>query len=400
MSVASASAGAGVVRGYRYRAYPTVWQQRILETWQHACADAWNAALEQRQTAHRMRGVTLWRRDQQPELQDCRAEVEQIGAAPAQLVNTMLVLLDRAYEAAFRRLRHGETPGFPRYMAWRDAPLVFPSYAQSHEIVSVRDGTLYVRLTSARDGERFGALRLRAHRPLPDGARLGQMALRCKAGRWHAAITVETTADAPSAGGGEIGINRGVAVWVALSDRTLIHPDPIYPLYADEIADLQRRVSAAKRGSRRRRELVRRLNRQSEKVAARRRQRACELANMLLDRYELIAIEDYDTRRMLTDRPDDSPAAQARHLHRKIADAAWADLAHVLTYKAAERGARVVRVPTPGISTTCCDCGADIADEAASAVRGYRDVLCDCGARHHVDVLAARNVLDRAKEIA
>jgi putative transposase len=403
------------LRGWRMRAYPTARQLRVLEGWQRAYAAVWNTALEQRRLVWHLHRRSLSAAEQSRELPELRASCALIAACPAQVANEAVRRLDAAYRAAYRRLRTGRRAGWPRYMRWQDAPLLFSADKRSPRsarldgtpsatsgtwwIAAETDGWVRANFAAPRGGEGIGNLRLRCHRPLPDHCRVGTLALTHKAGRWYASVLVEAPADAADAPGGEIGINRGLAVWVALSDGTLLDPDPIWPRYADEIADLQRRISRARRGSRRRRELVRRLNRTWEKIAARRRQRAHQLANLLLDRHATIAVEDYNTAQMLRDRPPEDPAAQVRHLHRRIADAAWADFARILRYKAGDRGAQVITVPANGITTTCCDCGADVAAAAAEAVRSPgRDLRCrECGAAHHVDVLAARNVLARAR---
>ncbi len=408
------------LRGYRYRCYPSHRQEEILHTWQRAYATVWNAALEQRQTVYGLRkrnrlrpGVTAV--TQAREMRDARAEIELLQRCPAQVANEAIRRLDLAYQAAFERLRQGaEEPGFPQYMSWRRAPLLFSCDRRSlrstslagdpsntsgtYWLVEERPGWLALGFTQAKGGEQLGLLRVRAHRPLPERCRLRMLAIRRDpSGRWYASLTVEIpAADAEPPTRPPVGINRGLVVWVALSDGTLIQPDPLYPRYAEEIVAWQQVVSRRVKGSRRRDDARRRLARVWAAVAARRRQRAHELANLLVARYGLIAIEDYDTRGMLTDRPPEEPAARIRHRHRQIMDAAWADLAHVLAYKAAAAGVRVEVVPAPGITSTCSACGADVSGEAAAAVRWHREIICDCGHRDHVDVNAARNVLVRA----
>lgn len=124
--------------------------------------------------------VSLRERDQRPELQALRREQPHLAVVPAQVTNAVLTRLDLAYDAAFRRLRAGQPPGFPRFRAWPRMAVALS--AQTNELVSVRRRHAYLRVSDGSAAqEPFGALRLRLHRPLPDDARLTQAAITHKA---------------------------------------------------------------------------------------------------------------------------------------------------------------------------------------------------------------------------
>jgi putative transposase len=102
-------------RAYKYKLKPTPEQERQLERVLWRCRTLYNAALEQRISAYRRCGVTLTCSEQQAELKDLRADLPEYAAIHSHVLQDVLARLDRAYQAFFRRVKAGRTPGFPRF---------------------------------------------------------------------------------------------------------------------------------------------------------------------------------------------------------------------------------------------------------------------------------------------
>jgi putative transposase len=109
-------------KAYKYRLKPTPEQERQLEGVLWRCRTLYNTALEQRITAleqrisaYRRCGVTLTCSEQQAELKDLRADLPEYAAIHSHVLQDVLARLDRAYQAFFRRVKAGRTPGFPRF---------------------------------------------------------------------------------------------------------------------------------------------------------------------------------------------------------------------------------------------------------------------------------------------
>ncbi len=102
-------------RTFRYRLHPTKLQTQALHLQQRYQCELYNAALEERI------GAWTWERrsvsffDQcltLTGLKDVRPEVVASGIT---VCRGTLKRLDRAYEAFYRRVKGGESPGFPRF---------------------------------------------------------------------------------------------------------------------------------------------------------------------------------------------------------------------------------------------------------------------------------------------
>ena len=75
----------------------------------------YNAMLQERRDAFRSRGITVTTKRQYAEITDLRKEDARVAAVYRECVDAILHRLDLAMNAFFRRIAHGETPGYPRF---------------------------------------------------------------------------------------------------------------------------------------------------------------------------------------------------------------------------------------------------------------------------------------------
>jgi putative transposase len=102
-----------VNRRTTYRLYPTPAQEAALHAQREAHRCLYNAALEQRRAAWNRQRLTLSLAEQCRDLTVLRQDEDT--PLPAQAAQHTLKRVARAFEAFFRRLRHGQTPGYPRF---------------------------------------------------------------------------------------------------------------------------------------------------------------------------------------------------------------------------------------------------------------------------------------------
>jgi putative transposase len=365
--------GTGVVetsRIYRYRIYPTKRQIAGLEGQLDFARDLWNAALEQRKTAYRDFGVRVRLSEQQRELTALRGEGPEMNYVCQEMV---LQRLNLAFDAFFRRLRKGEKPGFPRFKSRGRFNTL--SWRQGQGGASVVNDRLRL--------QGVGDVKVKWHRPL--GGEVRQTRVTNRNGRWYAAFTVRLKAPAPMPKTGEaIGVDLGVRRFATLSDGThIVGPRP-GRVAAPAIRRAQRKVARRQRGSHRRKKAVAELARRREREANRRLDAAHKAARSLVDRFDLIAVEDLRPANMVRSN---------RGLAREITDQGWSTFLQFLDYKAESAGRRVVRVNPRNTSRTCFECGAVDRDSR----KGPRFDCTTCGHRDDADVNAAKNILALAR---
>ena len=195
----------------RLRLYPTRPQAARLAFALDVTRQLYNALLQQRRDAYRLRGVGLRSKEQYVELTSLRREDARVRAVYRECEDAVLHRLELAFAAFFRRVRSGETPGFPRFKpAARWAQLEFPH------------GDRALRLTARQTRLRVpgvGWVKLRKGRCVPAYGR-GWLVVRN--GRWYACLECERAVSPLPKTGVTIGIDRGVHVLAACSDGRLI----------------------------------------------------------------------------------------------------------------------------------------------------------------------------------
>jgi putative transposase len=100
---------------YKEKLRPTPAQERALEEVLWRCRTLYNTALQQRITAWQRCHVSVTRYQQEAELKAIRAELPEYAALHSHVLQDVLARLDNTYQAFFRRVQHGEKPGFPRF---------------------------------------------------------------------------------------------------------------------------------------------------------------------------------------------------------------------------------------------------------------------------------------------
>jgi putative transposase len=100
---------------FKYRLYPTRQQEQTLLFFLRRCRDLYNTGLEERRAYYQMRHTSLSCFAQINELPDLKQAFPAYQEVPSHVLQDVLRRLDKAFAAFFRRLRHGEKPGYPRF---------------------------------------------------------------------------------------------------------------------------------------------------------------------------------------------------------------------------------------------------------------------------------------------
>jgi putative transposase len=358
-------------RSYRYRLKPNRQQAgtlgRILETHRQL----YNAALQERREAWRMRRVSVCYTMQANQLKELRSWDLDVAALNYSSCQQTLRRLDKAFQAFFRRIKEGQKPGYPRFKGRRRFKSVAYVYRDG---IQLQDGRLYI--------QHVGRVRIRLHRPLPEGAGIKQVVVqRTATGEWYATFQIELL-DVPVEPhpGPAVGIDVGLEHFAALSTGELV-PNPRWFRESEAaLALAQRQRARCKRGSCRYRELSKRITHLHEQVARQRRDFQHKLSRRLVRAFGLIAVEDLNVAGL-------SRSMLAKSVH----DAAWSQFLFFLRYKVEETGSEVVEVAPGGTSQVCACCGRVV----PKSLSERRHVCLSCGFTASRDVNAALNILSR-----
>jgi putative transposase len=382
---------------HKVRLYPTCAQERALVTMLRVTRELYNALLMQRRDAWTTRRIALSSRDQYAQLTELRETEPRFATVYRECEDAVLHRLDLAFAAFFRRLKRGETPGYPRFKpAARWNQLEFPhgDRALKFDIAQGR-----VRIPGA------GAVRLRKGRTVPE---FGRTFLVTKNGRWYAVFEAHRPASPLPTSGCSVGIDRGIRVLAALSDGSLIENVRPGSRRRAVVARHQRALDAVtrkdaagrvlNRHDRARMATARRLARAKEREANARREWLHHVSREIVLRFDRIALEALNLRGMTrsakgTIEKPGTNVAQKAGLNRSLLDAGFGMLATLIREKAEYAARTVIEVDARYSSQTCAACG-----RVCKGSRGGPCFACvRCGHSADADVNAAQVILLRAE---
>jgi putative transposase len=378
-------------RTFRYRLHPTFRQNQALLHQLDYQRELYNAALEERVGAWKWERRSVSYVDQCRTLTGLRVVRPEVLASGVTLCRGTLKRLDRAFAAFYRRVKHGEAPGFPRFKS-----------ARRFDSLQWEDTSGWKVKTESRRLYLLGIGEVKAnyHRPLMGAPKA--ITVKREGTKWWVSIRcVDVPAMPLAPTGREVGVDLGIANLVATSDGELIVGEHFGSRARVQLALAQRELATKQRGSNRRHRQVDVVARLHRRVANQRSNAAHQLSRRLVNDYDLIVLEDLAITHMVRApkaKPDPgNPGAFVPNgakakagLNRSIIDAGWGTLASLLSYKAESAGRTVVTVDPRHTSQTCAECG-----HVAAGNRVNQAVFCclACGHRAHADVNAARNIL-------
>jgi putative transposase len=183
----------------RIRLYPTASQAARLSFMLYATRHLYNALLQERRDAHRYRGIALTAKVQYAEITALRHEDPGVASVYRECQDAVLHRLDLAFTAFFRRVRCGETPGYPRFKAasrWEQL-----SFPHGDRALKLDAGQRRIRVPGG------GTVALRKGRSVPD---FGRAWLILRNDRWYACFECERAVQPLPPNGQLVGIDRGV----------------------------------------------------------------------------------------------------------------------------------------------------------------------------------------------
>jgi len=381
-----------VRRAYRFRLRPTVRQHVALGRCLASHRELYNAALQERRDAWQLREISVSYGDQSAQLKAIRAVRPDITAWSFSSQQATLRRLNRAFAGFYRRVKAGETPGYPRFKS-------------AHRFDSVEwpkdgDGCRWQPDTRRVYLQGIGQVKVTVHRQVQ--GRVKTIQVRRDGRRWMLVLSYDEVPTRPlEPTGAAAGIDVGIASFATTSAGEQV-PNPGWGrVAAAKLSRAQQVLARKQRGSNNRRQARATLAARHRKIANQRRNFHHHTARALVARYDLLVVEDLKIRNMVrrpAPRPDpDYPggflpnrAAAKTGLHRSIHDAGWAQFVSILRAKAEEAGRVVIDIDARHTSDRCEACGHTATENRASqAVFSCRG----CGHTANADEHAARNIL-------
>ncbi|MEO8970302.1 MAG: transposase [Ktedonobacteraceae bacterium] len=385
------------LKAYIYRIYPTKKQAEKLQWVVDRCRELYNAALQERRDAYRMNNVSIGynlQAAQLPEIKEVRQEYQDIHS---QVLQDVLRRVDNAFKAFFRRVKEGQTPGYPRFQQYgRYDSFTFPqsgfSLTADNRACLSKIGTLKVKFPTGKKAN-------------PPTGTMKTCTIKREGTHWYIVFTCEVEQAVvfhPSEA--TVGIDLGLLHFGTCSDGSTIERQPPrlscpHHLRASEqrLKKGQEALSHKKRGSKRRRKAAQLVGKRHRHIRRQRKDFHHKEARKLVNSYQTIVFEKLHLANM-SKRPKPRQDEATGHylsngasakagLNKSILDAGWGLFQQICVSKAACAGSCILFVSPRYTSQMCSDCGAMVKKELSE-----RWHSCACGCELDRDHNAAINI--------
>lgn len=221
-------------------------------------------------------------------------------------------------------------------------------------------------------------------------------------GHWFISFQTERQIEAPKhPSTSMIGVDVGIAKFIALSDGETEEPVSAFKTHQDRLARAQRALGRKVKFSANWQKQKARINRIHTRIANVRRDTLHKISTQISQNHAMIVIEDLKVSNMsrsakgTAENPGSNVAAKSG-LNRSILDQGWYEFRRQLEYKQAFRGGEVLAVPAHYTSQTCPACQHVSADNRKTQA----DFKCvACGYAGNADVVGAINIKARGHRV-
>lgn len=336
------------------------------------CRLVWNLALEQRSLHWRnyqaRTGDNLNFYTQSAQLTQLRAEFDWVRAVSQTSQQYVLSALDDAFKRFFKGVG-----GYPRFKKMGHSDCFT---CKGREVSVERLNKKWGRVRIPK----IGWVKFRWTRDIT--GKITEATVSRNTLGWQISFACKDVEVQDFATVGAVGVDRGVAVPIALSDGSNYHLPRQMADIDRKTRKAQRIASRRKRGSKRHEIAQKRVAKLRAKQARVRKHWAHETTTDICRKFGTVVIERLRTKDMTKSGP------RKRGLNRAILNVGWHQIEAMLFYKAA----RVIKVNPAYTSQTCSECGAV---DSKSRKNQASFVCTSCGHHANADHNAAINILNR-----
>jgi len=357
-------------RTFKYRLYPTKAQQTAMQKSLDACRWVYNRTLEVRKTAWEERKESIGRYDTIKMIPQWKQDNSNLTDAYSQSLQEVCTRVDLAFQAFFRRVKSGETPGYPRFKgADRYDSFTYPQSG-------------FRLLEKQLELSKIGLVKIRKHRNIEGEIKILTIR-RTATGKWYACFSCEVEPKPLPKIEAVVGIDVGLESFATFSTGEKIENPRFFKKSETRLAKAQRKLSKQKKGSPERKKAKKVVAHTHEKIVNQRRDFAHKASRAIVNSYQVIALEKLDIKQMREN--------GFKGIRKSIGDVAWNQFVQFTRYKAEEAGREFVQVNPRNTTKMCSRCGQLVEKKLFTRVH----ICPHCGLSLDRDENAAINILAR-----
>jgi putative transposase len=355
---------------FKYRLSPTKAQRSRLNQTLETCRQVYNRTLDLRQGAWQREQKSLSLYETNKILTGWKADSPELAKVHSQVLQNVQERVDLAFKAFFRRIKTGETPGYPRFKGFGR----YDSFTFKQSGFELKGTHLSL--------SKIGEIKIVLHRPI-EGKIKTLTIQRDALGNWYACFSCEVEPKPLPLSTEMVGIDLGLTTFATFSTGETIERQRWMKRDENDLKRIQRKVSQLDQGTTERANAIKALNHVHTRIKNRRHNFAHLESRKLVNRFGLMVFEDLDI--------DEMQANGNKTINKGIADVAWGQFVNHTHVKAVEAGRGFIQVNPRGTTQACSGCGQIIAKDLS--VRIHK--CSHCGLVLSRDHNAAINILAR-----
>jgi putative transposase len=382
-----------VRRAYVFRLQPTARQHVALAACVEAHRELYNAALQERRDGWSHASKTrVSYGDQSAQLTGMRAVRSDQAVWSFSSQQATLRRLNKGFAGFFRRVKAGQTAGYPRFKG--------KDRFDSVEWPKDGDGARWLPKQRRVYLQGIGQVKVYLHREV--AGRVKTIQVKRHGRRWMLVLSCDDVPTNPlPVTGRQAGIDVGIFSFATISDGEHVDNPRWARAAAGRLAAAQRRLQRARRGGKNRAAKRETVAARHRKIANQRKDFHHKQAREIAARYDLFVVEDLKIANMLRRAKAVADPTNPGHylrngaraktgLNRSISDAGWGQFVSILRAKAEEAGRAWIEVDPRHTSDGCERCGHTARENRVTQA----EFACQrCGHTAPADEHAARNIL-------
>jgi len=370
-----------VIKGYKYRIYPTKEQEILINKTFGCCRFVFNYFLAKK--------IELYKTEQKSLSKiDCNNHCNQVLKKQEEYfwlkevdkfaLTNSIYNLDKAYQNFFRRVKQGrEKAGFPKFKSKKNN-------RQSYITNSSKNNIKVDFINNKIQLPKLKWIKCKLHRQFKGKIKLAIIS-KVPSGKYYVSFCVESEHEELLQNNNTIGMDLGIKDLLITSDGEVINNEKLTYKYEKKLAKLQRRLNKKQKGSKNRNKQRIKVARLHEKISNIRKNNLHKISSQIVKENQFIFSEDLNVKSIVRNNSI---------LSKSIYDVSWYELTRQLQYKADWNSRIYHKIDRYFASSQLCNvCGYQNKEIKDLNIREWK--CPNCGELHNRDINAAINILNQ-----